>query len=111
MNRINRRIARKEAMKDTIGRINTAMRKVDFSDPNGKATFGKLFQQKEYLAQQIAEASYTMYSMKSDHKEVESIFSNMDECHCPEWVKYDIERLAASRRRWSIRASKQVWLG
>lgn len=111
MNRTIRRSMRKEAMKDTISRINTAMRNVDFSDPDGKATFSKLFWDKDYLAQQIAEATYTQYSMKSDYKELESIFSNMDECHCPEWVKYDIERLAASRRRWSIRASKQVWLG
>lgn len=111
MNRINRRIARKEAMMNTIERINTAMHKVNFSDPDGKATFHKLLHNKDYLAQQIAEATYTQYSMKSDHKELESIFSNMDECHCPEWVKYDIERLAASRRRWSIRASKQIWLG
>ena len=111
MNRINRRIARKEAMMNTIERINTAMRKVDYSDPNGKATFHKLLHNKDYLAQQIAEATYTQYSMKSDHRELESIFSNMDEYHCPEWVKYDIERLAASRRRWSIRASKQIWLG
>lgn len=111
MNRINRRIARKEAMMNTIERINTVMRKIDFSDPNGKATFSKLFHDKDYLAQQIAETTYTMYSMKADHRELESIFSNMDECHCPEWVKYDIEQLAASRRRWSIRASKQIWLG
>ena len=111
MNRINRRIARKEAMMNTIERINTAMRKVDFSDPNGKATFGKLFHDKDYIAQQIAEANYTMYSMKSDHKEVEYIFSNMDVYGCPEWVKWDIKQLAASRRRWSIRASKQIWLG
>ena len=111
MNRINRRIARKEAMMNTIERINTAMHQVNCSDPNGKATFSKLFRDKDYIAQQIAEASYTQYSMKSDHKQVESIFSNMDECRCPEWVKYDIERLAASRRRWSIRASKQIWLG
>ena len=111
MNRINRRIARKEAMMNTIERINTAMRKVDYSDPNGKATFGKLFHDKDYIAQQIAEANYTMYSMKSDHREVEYIFSTMDECRCPNWIKYDIEQLAASRRRWSIRASKQIWLG
>ena len=111
MNRTIRRKMRKEAMKDTIGHINIAMRNVDFSDPNGKATFHKLLHKKDYLAQQIAEATYTQYSMKSDHRELESIFSNMDEYHCPEWVKYDIERLAASRRRWSIRASKQVWLG
>ena len=111
MNRINRRNMRKEAMQATIERINTAMRKVDFSDPNGKATFSKLFHDKDYIAQQIAEASYTQYSMKSDLKEVEYIFSNMDVCHCPEWIKYDIEQLAASRRRWSIRASKQIWLG
>ena len=111
MNRINRRIARKEAMMTTIEHINTAMHKVDFSDPNGKTTFSKLFQDKDYIAQQIAEANYTMYSMKSDHREVEYIFSNMDVYHCPEWVKYDIEQLAASRRRWSIRASKQIWLG
>ena len=111
MNRINRRIARKEAMMNTIERINTAMHKVDFSNPNGKATFSKLFRDKDYLAQQIAEANYTMYSMKSDYKEVEYIFSTMDECHCPNWIKYDIEQLAASRRRWSIRASKQIWLG
>lgn len=111
MNRINRRIARKEAMMNTIERINTAMHKVDYSDPNGKDAFGKLFRDKDYLAQQIAEANYTMYSMKSDHKEVEYIFSNMDVYHCPEWVKWDIEQLAASRRRWSIRASKQIWLG
>ena len=111
MNRINRRIARKEAMMTTIEHINTAISDVNFSDPNGKATFHKLLHNKDYLAQQIAEATYTQYSMKSDHKELESIFSNMDEYHCPEWVKYDIERLAASRRRWSIRASKQIWLG
>ena len=111
MNRTNRRIARKEAMMTTIEHINTAMHKVDFSDPNGKATFSKLFRDKDYLAQQIAEANYTMYSMKSDHNEVEYIFSNMDVYHCPEWVKHDIEQLAASRRRWSIRASKQIWLG
>ena len=111
MNRTIRRKMRKEAMKDTIGRINTAMRNVDFSDPNGKATFHKLLHNKDYLAQQIAEATYTQYSMKSDHNEVEYIFSNMDVYHCPEWVKYDIEQLAASRRRWSIRASKQIWLG
>ena len=111
MNRINRRIARKEAMMTTIEHINTAMHKVDFSDPNGKATFSQLFHDKDYIAQQIAEANYTMYSMKSDHNEVEYIFSNMDVYHCPEWVKYDIEQLAASRRRWSIRASKQIWLG
>ena len=111
MNRINRRIARKEAMMTTIEHINTAMRKIDYSDPNGKATFSKLFHDKDYIAQQIAEANYTMYSMKYDHKEVECIFSNMDVCHCPEWVKYDIEQLAASRRRWSIRASNQIWLG
>ena len=111
MNRINRRNMRKEAMVNTIEHINTAMHKVDFSDPNGKATFSKLFRDKDYLAQQIAEANYTMYSMKSDHNEVEYIFSNMDVYHCPEWVKHDIEQLAASRRRWSIRASKQIWLG
>ena len=111
MNRTNRRIARKEAMMTTIEHINTAISDVNFSDPNGKATFHKLLHNKDYLAQQIAEATYTQYSMKSDYKELESIFSNMDECHCPEWVKYDIERLAASRRRWSIRASKQIWLG
>lgn len=111
MNRIDRRKMRKEAMQATIERINTAMTKVNFSDPDGKATFSKLFRQKDYLAQQIAEASYTMYSMKSDHREVEYIFSTMDECHCPNWIKYDIEHLAASRRRWSIRASKQIWLG
>ena len=111
MNRINRRIARKEAMMTTIEHINTAMHKVNFSDPDGKATFHKLFEQKEYIAQQIAEASYTMYSMKSDQREVQSIISDVDVFHCPEWVKYDIEQLAASRRRWSIRASKQIWLG
>ena len=111
MNRVDRRIARKEAMMNTIERINTAISKVRLSDPDGKNTFHKLLDKKDYLAQQIAEASYTMYSMKSDHKEVEYIFSNMDVFHCPEWVKYDIEQLAASRRRWSIRASKQIWLG
>lgn len=111
MNRTNRRIMRKEAMQATIEHINTAMTKVNFSDPDGKATFSKLFRQKDYLAQQIAEASYTQYSMKSDHREVEYIFSTMDVCHCPNWIKHDIEQLAASRRRWSIRASKQIWLG
>ena len=111
MNRITRRNMRKEAMMNTIGRINTAINDVKFSDPNGKATFHKLLDQKRYLAQQIAEASYTQYSMKSDHREVEYIFSTMDECRCPNWIKYDIEQLAASRRRWSIRASKQIWLG
>lgn len=111
MNRTNRRIARRQAMQATIERINTAMTKVNFSDPDGKATFRKLLHEKDYLAQQIAETTYTMYSMKSDHREVEYIFSTMDECHCPNWIKYDIEQLAASRRRWSIRASKQIWLG
>lgn len=111
MNRVDRRKMRKEAMMTTIERINTAISKVNFSDPDGKATFHKLLHKKDYLAQQIAEATYTQYSMKSDRKEVECIFSNMDVYHCPEWVKWDIEQLAASRRRWSIRASKQIWLG
>ena len=111
MNRINRRIARKEAMQATIGRINIAMSEVNFSDPNGKATFHKLLDQKQYLAQQSAEASYTQYSMKSGHKEVEYIFSTMDEYHCPNWIQSAIEQLAARRRRWAIRASKEVWLG
>lgn len=111
MNRINRRIARKEAMMNTIERINTAMRRVNCSDPNGKAAFSKLFREKDYLAQQIAEASYTQYSMKSDQNEVQSIISDMDVYGCPKWIKWDIEQLAASRRRWSIRASKQIWLG
>lgn len=111
MNRVDRRIARRQAMMTTIEHINTAMHKVDFSDPDGKATFRKLSHEKDYLAQQIAETTYTMYSMKADQREVQSIISDVDVFHCPEWVKYDIEQLAASRRRWSIRASKQIWLG
>lgn len=111
MTRTNRRIARKEAMMNTIERINTAIGKVNFSDPNGKATFHKLMDQKDYIAEQIAEASYTQYSMKSDHREVERIFAHMDESGCSEWIKWDIEQLAASRRRWSIATSKQIWLG
>ena len=111
MTRTNRRAIRKEAMMNTITRISDAMGKVNFSDPNGKATFHKLLDKKDYIAQQIAEASYTEYSMKADQREVQSIISDVDVFHCPEWVKYDIEQLAASRRRWSIRASKQIWLG
>lgn len=111
MNRINRRIARKEAMMNTIERLNTAISKVNFSDPDGKATFHKLLDKKDYIAEQIAEASYTEYSMKSDHKEVERIFAHMDEGGCADLVKWDIEQLAASRRRWSIATSKQIWLG
>ena len=111
MDRITRRNMRKEAMQATIGRINIAINGINFSGPNDKATFHKLLDQKQYLAQQIAEATYTQHSMKFDHREVEYIFSNMDECNCPNWIKYDIEQLAASRRRWSIRASKQIWLG
>lgn len=110
MNRINRRTARKEAMMNTIMRINNAIGQINFSDPNGKATFHKLLGKKDYIAQQIAEASYTEYSMKNDHREVERIFAQMDEGGCSEWVKWDIEQLAASRRRWSIATSKQIWL-
>lgn len=110
MNRINRRIARKEAMMNTIERLNTAISKINFSDPDGKATFHKLLDKKDYIAQQIAEASYTQYSMKTDHNEVNRIFSYMDEGGCADWVKWDIEQLAASRRRWSIATSKQIWL-
>lgn len=111
MNRINRRIARKEAMMNTIERLNTAISKVNFSDPDGKATFHKLLEKKDYIAEQIAEASYTQYSMKTDYNEVNRIFSHMDEGGCADWVKWDIEQLAASRRRWSIATSKQIWLG
>ena len=110
MNRINRRIARKEAMMNTIERVNTAISKVRFSDPDGKDTFHKLLDKKDYIAQQIAEASYTEYSMKSDHRELKRIFAHMDEGGCADWVKWDIEQLAASRRRWSIATSKQIWL-
>lgn len=110
MNRINRRIARKEAMMNTIYRISDAMGKVKFSDPNGKATFHKLLDQKDYIAQQIAKANYTEHSMKSDHWELERIFADMDECGCSEWVKWEVERLAASRRRWTIATSKHIWL-
>lgn len=111
MTRTNRRIARKEAMMNTITRISDAISKVNFSDPNGKDTFHKLLDRKDYIAQQIAEASYTEHSMKSDHMELERIFADMDECSCSEWVKWEVERLAASRRRWSIATSKQIWLG
>lgn len=111
MNRINRRLARKEAMQNTIIRINNAMGKVNFSDPNGKDTFYKLLDKKDYIAQQIAEASYTEYSMKANYNEVKRILSHMDEGGCAEWVKWDIKQLAASRRRWAIATSKQIWLG
>ena len=110
MNRINRRAIRKEAMMNTVLRINDTMGKVNFSDPNGKATFHKLLDQKDYLARQIANANYTEHAMKSDHMEVQRIFADMDECGCSEWVKWEVERLAASRRRWSIATSKQIWL-
>lgn len=110
MNRNTRRIARKEAMMNTITRLSDAISKVNFSDPDGKATFHKLLDKKDYIAQQIAEASYTEYSMKSDHRELKRIFAHMDEGGCADWVKWDIEQLAASRRRWSIATSKQIWL-
>ena len=110
MNRTTRRIARKEAMMNTITRLSDAISKVNFSDPDGKATFHKLLDKKDYIAQQIAEASYTEYSMKSDHRELKRIFAHMDEGGCADWVKWDIEQLAASRRRWSIATSKQIWL-
>jgi hypothetical protein len=110
MNRINRRIARKEAMMNTIFHINDAMNRVKFSDPDGEATFHKLLDQKDYIARQIAKANYTESSMKSDHMELERIFADMDECGCSKWVKWEVERLAASRRRWSIATSKQIWL-
>lgn len=111
MTRTNRRIARKEAMMNTIERVNTAISEVRFSDPDGKDTFHKLLDKKDYIAQQIAEASYTEYSMKADYNEVKRILSHMDEGGCAEWVKWDIEQLAASRRCWSIATSKQIWLG
>lgn len=110
MTRTNRRAIRKEAMMNTIYRINDAMNRVKFSDPNGKATFHKLLGQKDYIARQIAKANYTEHSMKSDQNELERIFADMDECGCSEWVKWEVERLAASRRRWTIATSKQIWL-
>lgn len=111
MTRTNRRAIRKEAMMNTITRISDAMGKVNFSDPNGKATFHKLLDKKDYIAQQIAEASYTEYSMKANYNEVKRILDHMDEGGCAEWVKWDIKQLAASRRRWAIATSKQIWLG
>lgn len=111
MNRENRRIARKDAMMNTIERINTAISKVRMSDPDGKAIFHKLRNQKDYIAQQIAEANYTELWMKYDHMEVERILAHMDEGGCAEWVKLDIKQLAASRQRWAIATSKQIWLG
>lgn len=110
MDRNTRRAIRKEALMNTINRISDAISKVNFSDPDGKATFHKLLDKKDYIAQQIAEASYTEYSMKSDHRELKRIFAHMDEGGCANWVKWDIEQLAASRRRWSIATSKQIWL-
>lgn len=110
MNRTIRRTARKEAMMNTIERINTAINRVKFSDPDGKATFHKLLDKKDYIAQQIAEASYTEYSMKANYNEVKRILSHMDEGGCSKWVKWDVEQLAASRRRWAIATSKQIWL-
>ena len=110
MNRINRRAIRKEAMMNTILHINDAMNRVNFSKPDGKATFHKLLDQKDYIARQIAKANYTEHSMKSDHMELKRIFADMDECGCSKWVKWEVERLAASRRRWSIATSKQIWL-
>lgn len=111
MTRTNRRAIRKDAMMNTIERINTAISKVRMSDPNGKDTFHKLLDRKDYIAQQIAEANYTEYSMKSNQIEVQRILDHMDEGGCAEWVKWDIKQLAASRRRWAIATSKQIWLG
>lgn len=110
MTRTNRRAIRKEAMMNTITRISDTMGKVNFSDPNSKATFHKLMDRKDYIAQQIAEASYTEYSMKANYNEVQRILDHMDEGGCAEWVKWDIKQLAASRRRWAIATSKQIWL-
>lgn len=110
MTRTNRRAIRKEAMMNTILHINDAMNRVNFSKPDGKATFHKLLDQKDYIARQIAKANYTEHSMKSDHMELERILADMDECGCSKWVKWEVERLAASRRRWSIATSKQIWL-
>lgn len=111
MNRENRRAIRKDAMMNTLNHIDNAMSKVRMSDPNGKATFHKLWNQKDYIAQQIAEANYTEHWMKYDHMEVERILAHMDEGGCAEWVKLDIKQLAASRQRWAIATSKQIWLG
>lgn len=111
MNRINRRTARKEAMMNTIMRINTAIHRVKFSDPDGKATFNKLCTQKEYIAQQIAEASYTENSMKANQIEVQRILDNVRASNCSKWVEWDIKQLASSRRRWAIMSTKEIWLG
>lgn len=111
MNRINRRTARKEAMMNTLVRLTTAIRQVRISDPDGKATFKKLSAQKEYLARQIAEASYTQHTMKGNQAEVERILTSVRESNCSEWVEWDIKRLAASRRRWAIATAKEIWLG
>lgn len=107
MNRTIRRNRRLTAMKKTIVRMNKKVKDLRYSDPKRE----QLNAQREYIAQQIADASYTEYSMKYDHNEVKRIFSHMDEGGCAEWVKWDIKQLAASRRRWAIATSKQIWLG
>lgn len=111
MNRINRRTARKEAMMNTIGRIDNAMRRVKFSDPDGKATYNRLSAQKDYIAQQIAEASYTENSMEANQIEVQRILDNVRASNCSKWVEWDIKQLASSRRRWAIMTAKEIWLG
>lgn len=110
MNRINRRSARLNAMQKTIVRLNSATKELGYSDPKRK----EMNAQREYLAQQIAEASYTIYWARYYSLLTNSIQDKVkkltDAYGYSMYLAEDIERLSKNCRGWCIANSRNIWL-
>lgn len=110
MNRTIRRNRRLTAMEKTIVRMNKKIKDLRYSDPKRE----QLNAQREYIAQQIADASYTIYWAKFDHAFAKSlqqrveVLTNAYGHHL--YLAQDIQRLADSNRRLNMQNTRNIWL-
>lgn len=110
MNRINRRQSRLLAMQKTIVRLNRETKTLGYFDPKRKL----MDAQREYLAQQIADASYTIYWAQFDYTFAKSlqqrveVLTNAYGHHL--YLAQDIKRLADSNRRLNMQNTRNIWL-
>lgn len=110
MNRIDRRTTRLNAMQNTIVRLNNATKELGYLDPKRK----EMDAQRKYLAQQIAEASYTIYWARYYSLLTNSIQDKVkkltDAYGYSLYLAEDVERLSRNCRGWCIANTRNIWL-
>lgn len=110
MNRTIRRNRRLTAMEKTIVRMNNKVKDLMYSDPRRD----QLNAQREYLAQQIADATYTIYWAKFDYTFAKSLQQRVEVLtkayghHL--YLAQDIKQLADSNRRLNMQNTRNIWL-